>query len=76
VYALKLVMVKPARSVRSSPKEGSLARFAFGMAQMFLAGVAAVLLVETGPSAVTLGATCLATALTVTSRWRYHRQRR
>ncbi len=68
--------MKPARSTRSSAEEGSQGRFALGMAQMCLAGVAAVLLVETGASAVTLGATCLATVVTLMSRWLYHRPRR
>jgi hypothetical protein len=68
--------MKPGGSIRSSAEEGSHGRFALGMAQMFLAGVAVVLLLDTGASAVTLGATCLATAVTLMSRWMYHRQRR
>jgi hypothetical protein len=45
------------------------------MAQMFLATVAAVLLLWTGVNALSIVATIVATSLTVTSRWFFRRTR-
>lgn len=47
----------------------SPARFWLGMTQMFLVGMAIVLLVETGVSPATVVAASVATAVTVVCRW-------
>jgi hypothetical protein len=60
------------RSARSAT--GSPLRFWMGMAQMFVAGTALVLLVETGLSAASIVSATAATGLTVTSRWLFRRR--
>ena len=50
-------------------------RFVLGMAQMFVATAAAMLLLWTGVNVLTVTATIVATMLTVTSRFLFRRPR-
>lgn len=54
----------------------AVARFVLGNAQMFTAATACVLLLQTGVNRWTLGATTVATALTLTSRVLFRAERR
>ena len=60
---------------RVADSGGPPRRFSLGMAQMFAATTALVLLVNTGATAVTIGTAVFATMLTVTSRWLAHQRR-